>query len=227
MSGRIRFGVYELDRDALELSKHGVPLRLQQQPLRLLVMLTERPGEIVTREQLREHIWGTTFVDFDQSLNKAINRLREALNDNAGSPQFIETIPRRGYRFISAVTPARQTELPQATAAVTPVVTEVPIPFKINPSSPWKWVMAVSIIASVFAALYVSNTMRHRIRPDVQEARLITSFGWSPALSRDGKLLAYSSGNEAGRVHIWVQQTAGGEEIPVTSGPYQDLGTDF
>ena len=91
MSGRIRFGVYELDRDALELSKHGVPLRLQQQPLRLLVMLTERPGEIVTREQLREHIWGTTFVDFDQSLNKAINRLREVRSLSADVIQaFVE-----------------------------------------------------------------------------------------------------------------------------------------
>src|ERR1700722_19474794 len=127
MSASIRFGVYELERDALELRKHGVPIRLQQQPLRVLVMLTDRPGEIITREQLQEHIWGTTFVDFDQSLNKAINRLREALNDNAGTPQFIETIPRRGYRFIAAVAPARQPEQSPATAAINPVVAEVPV----------------------------------------------------------------------------------------------------
>jgi Tol biopolymer transport system component/DNA-binding winged helix-turn-helix (wHTH) protein len=103
MSGKIRFGVYELDRDAVELRKHGVPIRLQDQPFRVLALLAERPGEVITREELQEQIWGKTFVDFDQSLNKAVNRVREALNDNAGSPQYIETVPRRGYRFIAPV----------------------------------------------------------------------------------------------------------------------------
>jgi len=103
MSGKIRFGRYELDRDAMELRKDGVLVRLQVQPLRVLAMLTERPGETITREQLQERIWGNTFVDFDQSLNKAVNRVREALNDNAGTPQYVETVPRRGYRFIASV----------------------------------------------------------------------------------------------------------------------------
>src|SRR5271155_3226293 len=103
MARRISFGVYELDRDAMELRKRGVPVRLQEQPLRVLLMLAERPGEIVTREELQEQIWGNTFVDFDQSLNKAVNRVREALNDSAGTPQYVETIPRRGYRFIAPV----------------------------------------------------------------------------------------------------------------------------
>ena len=82
-----------LDRDAMELRKHGVPIRLQEQPFRVLAMLAERPGEIITREQLQERIWGNTLVDFDQSLNKAVNRLREALNDNAGTPHYVETVP--------------------------------------------------------------------------------------------------------------------------------------
>jgi DNA-binding winged helix-turn-helix (wHTH) protein len=227
MSASIRFGVYELQRDALELRKHGVPIRLQQQPLRVLVMLTEHPGEIITREQLQEHIWGTTFVDFDQSLNKAINRLREALNDNAGTPQFIETIPRRGYRFIAAVAPARQTELPQATAADNAVITAMPVPPQVNPLPLRMVVIAVLIIASVLAAIYLTVVSRHRISPAVPEARLIASFGWSPTLSRDGKLLAYTSSIGDGLPHIWVQQTAGGEAIPVTSGPYLDVGADF
>ena len=110
MPGKIRFGVYELDRDAMELRKHGVPLRLQEQPFRVLAMLTERPGEIITREQLQERIWGNTFVDFDQSLNKAVNRVREALNDDAGTPQYVETVPRRGYRFIAPVAEIRPTK---------------------------------------------------------------------------------------------------------------------
>src|SRR5215470_9822964 len=101
---KIRFGVYELDRDAMELRKHGVPIRMQEQPFRVLATLVERPGEIVTREELRERIWGKdTFVDFEQSLNKAVNRVREALNDDAARPQYVETIPRRGYRFVAPV----------------------------------------------------------------------------------------------------------------------------
>src|ERR1700683_3366052 len=110
MPGKIRFGGYELDRDAVELRKHGVPIRLQEQPFRVLAMLVERPGEIITREELQEQIWGNTFVDFDQSLNKAVNRVGEALNDNAGAPQYVETVPRRGYRFIAPVAAISQTE---------------------------------------------------------------------------------------------------------------------
>ena len=92
MSNKIRFGVYELDREALELRKHGVLIRLQEQPLQVLTALVERPGEIVTREGLRERIWGKdTFVDFEQSLNKAVNRLREALC--AGHTNFVNCIP--------------------------------------------------------------------------------------------------------------------------------------
>jgi DNA-binding winged helix-turn-helix (wHTH) protein len=110
MSYKIRFGVYEIDNDAMELRKHGVPIRLQGQPFRVLAMLAERPGQIITRAQLQERIWGDTFVDFEQSLNKAINRVREALNDNASTPQYVETVPRRGYRFIAPVAAPPQTE---------------------------------------------------------------------------------------------------------------------
>src|SRR5437588_5898854 len=105
MPGEIRFGVFELDRDAMELRKHGIRVRLQDQPFQVLAHLLERPGQIVMREELKERIWAKdTFVDFDQSLNKAVNRLREALSDDAGQPRYIETVPRRGYRFVAPVT---------------------------------------------------------------------------------------------------------------------------
>src|ERR1700744_5361543 len=129
MFGRIRFGVYELDRDAMELRKHGVPIRMQEQPFRVLAMLAARPGEVITREELQKKIWGNTFVDFDQSLNKAVNRVREALNDNAGAPQYIETVPRRGYRFIAPVSeipPIAQAAPVTSAAAVTPAETQKP-----------------------------------------------------------------------------------------------------
>src|SRR5215472_13660328 len=100
----LRFDDFELDTHALELRKKGVRLRLQGQPLLVLEALMRRAGDLVTREELRAQIWhGDTFVDFDHSLHNAIARLREVLGDSADSPRYIETLPRRGYRFIPAV----------------------------------------------------------------------------------------------------------------------------
>lgn len=97
----IRFGVYEADVRSGELRKHGIRLRLQDQPFQVLVMLLERPGELVTREELRARLWpADTFVDFDHGLNTAVNKLREVLGDSAANPRFIETLARRGYRYV-------------------------------------------------------------------------------------------------------------------------------
>lgn len=101
---RFRFGVFEADAATGELRKAGIRLRLPDQPFRVLILLLERPGEIVTREELRQKLWPDgTFVDFDHGLNSAVNKLREVLNDSASSPRFIETLARRGYRFLAAV----------------------------------------------------------------------------------------------------------------------------
>jgi DNA-binding winged helix-turn-helix (wHTH) protein len=101
----LRFGVYEVDVRAGELRKQGVRIKLQEQPFHVLTVLLQRPGEVLTREELRNQNWpADTFVDFDNSLNTAINKLREALGDSADNPRFIETLPRRGYRFIAPVT---------------------------------------------------------------------------------------------------------------------------
>src|SRR6266700_1306122 len=108
-SGRLRFGVFEVDLRAGELTKRGLRIRLQEQPFQILTMLLERPGELVTREQLREKIWGQTVVDFDHGLNKAVNKIREALGDSAENPRFVETVARRGYRFLADVTPVDTT----------------------------------------------------------------------------------------------------------------------
>src|SRR6202140_2271866 len=104
---RLRFGVFELDRHAGELRKHGLRVRLQEQPFHILAMLLEHPGEVVTREELQKKLWpADTFVDFDHGLNKAISKIREALGDSAESPPFVETVARRGYRFLAEVRPA-------------------------------------------------------------------------------------------------------------------------
>ena len=99
-----RFGVFELDLAAGELRKNGAKLRLQEQPFQMLALLLERAGDVVTREELRQKLWpADTFVDFDHSLNTAVNKLRETLGDSASSPRYIETMARRGYRFIAPV----------------------------------------------------------------------------------------------------------------------------
>ena len=104
-SKRLRFGVFEVDLRAGELRKHGLQIRLQEQPFQVLAMLLEHGREVVTREELQKRLWpADTFVDFDQGLNKAINKIREALGDSAESPRFVETVARRGYRFLAEVT---------------------------------------------------------------------------------------------------------------------------
>ena len=100
----VRFGVFEANLLTGELSKHGIRVRLQDQPFQVLAALVEKQGEVVTREELRLRIWpADTFVDFDNSLNTAVNKLREALGDCASNPRFVETLPRRGYRFLTPV----------------------------------------------------------------------------------------------------------------------------
>ncbi len=101
VSTRLRFDGFELDLRAGELRRHGVKLRLRGQPLHVLEILLERAGDVVTREELQSRIWSAdTFVDFDHSLHNAIARIREVLGDSAENPRYIETLPRRGYRYI-------------------------------------------------------------------------------------------------------------------------------
>jgi DNA-binding winged helix-turn-helix (wHTH) protein len=101
---RFRFGVFEADLTSRELRKNGTKIRLQEQPFQVLALLLENHGQVVTREELRANIWPVdTFVDFDNSLNTAINKIREALGDSADMPQLVETLPRRGYRFVATL----------------------------------------------------------------------------------------------------------------------------
>src|SRR5262249_50287537 len=101
---RATFADFSVDFECFELRKHGIRLRLQHQPFQILRLLLERRGQLVTREELRTELWSeSTFVDFDAGLNAAVRRLRDALNDSADTPRYIETIPRHGYRFIAPV----------------------------------------------------------------------------------------------------------------------------
>ena len=112
-----RFGAFEVDSRTGELRKNGMRIRCQEQPIQVLVALLERPGELLTREELRQRVWPEdTFVDFDHALNTAVKKIRAALNDEADSPRYLETVPRRGYRFIAPV----QTEMTPGRAAEEP-----------------------------------------------------------------------------------------------------------
>jgi eukaryotic-like serine/threonine-protein kinase len=144
----IRFGNFEVDLQAGQLRKHGLRIKLQEQPFAVLTLMLKRPGEAITREDLRHSLWPSdTFVDFDHGLNNAINRLREALNDSADSPRFIETLPRRGYRFIAHV---ENDALPEtASVQVSPAPNR-----RLEPTSE-PWIKRRTVVTSGVAALLI------------------------------------------------------------------------
>src|SRR5262245_47928783 len=124
---KYKFDEFEADLKAAELRKNGTRLKLQLQPFQVLVALLERPGDVVTREELRLRLWPQdTFVDFDHSLNTAIAKLRDVLGDSAANPRYVETIAKRGYRFLGNVSPVQ--EQPRVTIAPTPLPAETPVP---------------------------------------------------------------------------------------------------
>jgi DNA-binding winged helix-turn-helix (wHTH) protein/Tol biopolymer transport system component len=151
---RISFGVFELDRQTGELFKHGTKLKLQGQPIAVLALLLERPGELVTREEIRKHLWPEdTFVDFEHSLNTHIKKLRQVFDDDAETPRYIETLPRRGYRFVAQVEATPNGDVVVADAESAP--TQAP---KLRR---WKYATTAAVVLGVAAAaLYWVNRPR-------------------------------------------------------------------
>jgi TolB-like protein/DNA-binding winged helix-turn-helix (wHTH) protein len=154
-AGTFQFGVFELDASSGELRRHGLKIRLPHQSFQILRLLLSRPGVVVTRDELRQVLWpGDTFVDFDVGLNSAVRKLREALDDDAEHPRFVETLPRRGYRFIAPVTAVERhaPALPQAAA-------DNSIPSGAAAKGGWRqhlrWVAAALVLAAVVAAAAV------------------------------------------------------------------------
>jgi len=169
---RLRFGVFEMDLRTGELRKHGMQVRLQKQPFQVLSMLLEHAGEVVTREELQKNLWpADTFVDFDHGLNKTINKIREALGDSAESPRFVETVSRRGYRFLAEVKDVGRGSTPVSTAGtkVLPGAQEsdlgktTPQPVthrRLAPSLTWRRfgaALAVGLVILAAWALYLRN----------------------------------------------------------------------
>jgi TolB-like protein/DNA-binding winged helix-turn-helix (wHTH) protein/Tfp pilus assembly protein PilF len=173
LRGRFRFGVFELDLGAGELRKNGLRVRLQEQPFLVLATLLERPGEVVSREELQKKLWpADTFVDFDHGLNKAINKVRDVLGDSAESPRFVETIARRGYRFLAEVkavdtTPVRGPELPtQPQLGVTPLdrpdhARKFAKPNYLRSSVTWKISVFVLLVSIAFLGTWMIRSRNH------------------------------------------------------------------
>ena len=171
----VRFGLFELDRAAGELRKDGVRLRLQDKPLRVLEALIERPGALITREELRKRLWSDdTFVDFDNSLNNAINRLRAALDDEAASPRFVETVGRRGYRFLAqASTDSEPADHVEPQPAARPLRTRlVVLPFRILRPDAETDFLASSLPDAIAASL--SGLESLLVRSTVAAARFVS-----------------------------------------------------
>ncbi len=209
------FGVFEIDVQERELRKSGLKVKLRDQSFELLAALLERPGELVTRDELRSKLWpADTFVDFDHSLNAAIKRLRDALGDDPDNPQFIETIPRRGYRFLAPVTApsSSRSEIPECQPAA-------PVPARLLrlPVAAVVLSLAIVVVLGLGALLLTSHTPS--AGPPMRTTPLTTSLGakFGPAFSGDGEEVAYVwDGNSTNRSDVYVQRIGTDRPLQLT-----------
>ena len=224
-AARLAFGPFEVNVQAGEIRKGGVPLHLAPQPFEILLFLLERPGEVVTREQLNERIWRDgTFVDFERGLNSAMTKLRRALGDDAERPRYIETHAGRGYRFIGTLQGPEPAQATPPDAAIS----------KDEPTAKWGWKRWGILFAGV---CLVSVAVGWRLlresapAPAPWKVSRITADTWlsnDSAMSRDGKLVAYSSDRgQEGERDIYVRQISGGEPIRLTKDGSGNTAPDF
>src|SRR5215470_874658 len=149
----VRFGEFEVDLRSRELRRESVSVRLPDQSFEVLAMLLERPGELVAREEIQKRLWSAdTFVDFDHGLNSAVKRLRDALGDSAEAPRFVETLPRRGYRFIGIIEGISQDSLAETRGDVLPGTPTTP-PSSGSWRRVYRWVVIVAGLSALIAVM--------------------------------------------------------------------------
>lgn len=208
----VRFGVFEADLEGHELRKSGRKIKLQEQPFQVLALLLQRPGEIVDREHLQQAVWPDgTFVEFDRSLNTAIKKIRQALSDSAENPRFLETLPRKGYRFIAPVSCATPTPLAPAPPTRTRRTYLIAAMIGIG-------------LAALAAALLLVN--RHRPQESVGETVPFATYPGiliQPSFSPDGERVAFTWNGPAGdNFDIYVKQIGNEGPLRLTTDPALD-----
>jgi DNA-binding winged helix-turn-helix (wHTH) protein len=224
LASPVRFGVFELDVRLGELRRSGVRVPLQDQPLEILKALIERPGDLLTREELRQRLWrDDTFVDFEDGLNAAIRRLRDALGDNATTPRFIETLPRRGYRFIGPVHVPADAPVPSPKSSPPVSLTRLEAIWSALSRPLWPWTLAavLTIVVGVMVWQRVSGISQPR-NPTTRFAlatQPLAVLGDPPipavALSRDGARLAYVAGDGiAGQLYLRSSNSLDAAPLP-------------
>src|SRR5579859_5401326 len=223
-SNVVRFGVFEVDLRAGEVRRQGSKVKLQDQPFQVLVMLLERPGQVVTREELRDRIWPAgIFVDFDKSLSKAINKIREALGDSTENSRFIETLPRRGYRFLVQVE-SGQADRP---TALLPLSAS---PRRRLPLVLWGITATLALAIIVGAGVWVS--VRQPEQQPGQSALIavpLTTYPGSqsaPSFSPDASRVAFAwDGPNKGHADIYVKLIGTENLLRLTHDPAEDSYT--
>jgi Tol biopolymer transport system component/DNA-binding winged helix-turn-helix (wHTH) protein len=220
---RLRFAGIEFDTRTGELWKDGSRIVLPDQLFRVLAMLIRERGTLVTRDELRGVLWpDDTFVDFEHGLNAAIKRLREALGDSASAPRFIETIPRRGYRFIAAVESGPFAPPVHTAHALDDPHTAGPEAQRPGESTRWTVALLTLTVAGAAIALTIRDASPRKASPPsvvlgLTQLTSTSGLNIDPALSRDGSLIAYASDRHGGTgLDIWVQPIAGGNAMQIT-----------
>ena len=216
----VQFGLFEVDLQARELRKSGVKIKLNEQPFQVLSVLLERPGEIITREELQARLWpADTFVDFDLSLNSAVKKLRQALGDESDNPRFVETLYRRGYRFIAPVsTGGREKELSIVNAKVAAAPSPVSQPADSGGSSgtaagSWKRLMFIALGGLAVLLIGIMFELRPRSSPRITGFTQITSGGkvhQMSALLTDGQRLYFQAADKD-RIALGEVSVSGGD----------------
>jgi len=210
----VSFGLFEADLQTGELRKNGVKVPLQGQPFQVCAILLSRSGELVTREELRQEVWPEdTFVDFDHALNTAITKIRVALGDQADNPRFVETLPRRGYRFIA---PIEKPILPSPA----PVVLQGHIQ-RVPPKKYWITGVALSIF--VLSVVVIWRYSRRHAEADLPQLEVVPiaampGFESDPAFSPDGNQIAFAFGGEKDKCGIYTVMVDSDKPLRLTTG---------
>jgi Tol biopolymer transport system component/DNA-binding winged helix-turn-helix (wHTH) protein len=212
----IRFQPFEVDLQSAELRKRGRKVRLQEQPFRVLALLLDRPGEVVTREEIRQKLWPAhTFVDFDHGLNSAVARLREALDDSAEAPQFIETVPRHGYRFIGIMDFSEAADAPSARAASSDPRNEN----SRKPTAVNRWIAPIALLVALlsFSAWWLTKGRMDTPPASVEVMPLagMPGYEFDPAFAPDGTEVAFVQIDEKNPEGSGIYTTLVGGEKPL------------